>query len=146
MSFKKQLHIFYNADIILSTHGGAITNSIFCTPHTVLIECDPPYFYEMSYTVNAMISQVHFILVSTFTKQYLKDKMWQIAESAYKQGEFGVIHKRYVNLNVNPPLFNLLSAITDAINYVYRWRYEYEVTDKWSPIFYFYYCYIKVVI
>lgn len=138
LSFREQLNFFYNADIILSSHGGAITNIMFSTPHTVVIECDPPYFYEMSYTANIMISRVHFILVSTFYQKYWKDQRWKKAERAYNIGTFGPIHRDYVNLNVDPPVFNVVSAVHDAINYIKRWRFVYEVTDKWSPLFYFY--------
>lgn len=44
-SFKQQLTSFYSSDIIFAQHGGGLTNLIFSTPHTVVVECNPPYFY-----------------------------------------------------------------------------------------------------
>lgn len=139
LTFKEDLYLFYNADIIFSQHGGALTNIFFSTPHTVLIECTPPYFYEFYYAANAYISQVHYILVSTFYPK-VRDNLWLKAEKAYQQGTYYSIHRRYVHITVNPPIFNVISAVTDAMEYLKRWRYVYEVNDKWSPFFYFTIC------
>ena len=51
-------------------------------------------------------------------------------------GSFYFIHKQYVNLEVDPPVANVLYAMQDAIEYLNRWRFIYETNDKWSPLFY----------
>ncbi len=38
LSFAQQLALFYNADYIVAAHGSALTNLIFCQPHTKVIE------------------------------------------------------------------------------------------------------------
>ena len=41
LSFKKQIHLFKNASVILGAHGAAFTNIIFCKPGTKIIEIIP---------------------------------------------------------------------------------------------------------
>ena len=41
LPFKKQIHLFKNASIILGAHGAAFTNIIFCKPGTKVIEIIP---------------------------------------------------------------------------------------------------------
>ena len=136
LSFHDQVTIFYQTDIVFSPHGSALINLIFCVPHSVVIECNPPYFYELWYINTASLSLVHYISVSTFFPNAKSNTKWKQAESSYYNGEFSTIRRRYVNLKINPPLFNALCAVEDAIEYVKRWRFYYEVNDKWSPIFF----------
>jgi len=48
MSFIDQISLFYHADTILSIHGAALTNLIFCKPDTRVIEFATPYMRENS--------------------------------------------------------------------------------------------------
>lgn len=141
LSFKNQVELFYNADIILSTHGCALTNLMFSTPHTVAIECDPPYYFEPSYMTITMISRVHYIMVTTFYPKNQMNQHWIQAEKAYHDGKFypskQLFYKRYVLNKVNPPLSKVLFAINDALEYSKRWRFVYDVNYQWSPIFSF---------
>ena len=41
LPFKKQIHLFKNASVILGAHGAAFTNIIFCKPGTKIIEIIP---------------------------------------------------------------------------------------------------------
>ena len=76
----------------MSTHGCALINMIFTLPHSAVVECDPPYFYE-------------------------------------------TIHRKFIYMNVYSKQFSVISAVADAIEYVRRWRYVYEINDYWSPLF-----------
>ena len=136
LSFREQVQLFYNSDIIFSPHGSALLNLLFCVPHSAAIECNPPYFYELWYINTASLSLVHYISVSTFYTNHQANKLWEIAENSYYDGNFSSIRREYVNFNIDPPLFEVLCAVSDAIEYVNRWRLNYEVNDKWSPIFY----------
>ena len=136
LSFLDQVTHFYKADIVLSPHGSALINLLFCVPHSVVIECNPPYFYELWYINTASLSLVHYISVSTFFPNVKTNKQWKIAESSYYNGKFNSIRRKYVNRKINPPLFKIICAVRDAIEYIKRWRFIYEVNDKWSPIFY----------
>lgn len=144
LSFRDQVLLFYTADIVLSTHGCALTNLMFSTPHTVAIECHPPYYFEPSYMTVTMISRVHYIQVTTFYPHQMSNNRWREAELAYYNGYFfpnkKLLHKRYVYDSVNPPLFKVLTAIKDATEYLRRWRFIYNTNYKWSPIFPFTFC------
>ena len=60
LSFKDQLQLYYKADIVVSPHSASFINLIFSVPHTVVVECFPPYFFEMWYSNTAMISRLHY--------------------------------------------------------------------------------------
>ena len=139
LPFRDQVFLFYKADIVLSTHGCALTNLMFSTPHIVAIECHPPYYYEPSYMSITMISRVHYIQVTTFYPNQFSNIRWKQAEKAYYDGSFypskQLFYKRYVYNSVNPPLFKDLTVISDAVNYLKRWRFLYEANYVWSPLF-----------
>ena len=69
LSFKDQLQLYYKADIVVSPHSASFINLIFSVPHTVVVECFPPYFFEMWYSNTAMISRLHYIMVSSFAEK-----------------------------------------------------------------------------
>lgn len=119
----------------MSTHGCALINMIFTLPHSAVVECDPPYFYEMSYTTNVMISRAHYILVSTYYPHSTHNALYLEAEKAYMEGTFDSIHRKFIYMNVYSKQFSVISAVADAIEYVRRWRYVYETNDYWSPLF-----------
>lgn len=135
LSFKDQLQLYYKADIVVSPHSASFINLIFSVPHTVVVECFPPYFFEMWYSNTAMISRLHYIMVSSFAENDKAKRRWKGVERAYENGIFFLIRRHYSDNKVNPPQFKMLSAIRDAIEYSKRWRFVYEVNDKWSPIF-----------
>ena len=135
LSFKDQLQLFYKADIVVSPHSASFINLIFSVPHTAVVECYPPYFYEPWYSNTVMISRLHYIMVSSFEEKNRAKRVWKGVERAYENGRFFLIRRQYSDNKVNPPQFKMLSAIRDAMEYSKRWRFVYEVNDKWSPIF-----------
>ena len=62
--------------------------------------------------------------------------MWKKAEKAYYDGDFERIHRQYADFNVNPPKQSVFIAIEEAIAYSMRWRFVYDTTNMWSPLFY----------
>jgi capsular polysaccharide biosynthesis protein len=53
MNFFKQVYLFWNADFIISAHGAALANLVFCRPKTKIIEIKPEtqqgdYFKKIS--------------------------------------------------------------------------------------------------
>lgn len=88
LSFSDQVTHFYKTDIVLSPHGSALINLLFSVPHSVVIECNPPYFYELWYINTASLSLVHYISVSTFFPNDKKNKKWRHAEFSYYNGDF----------------------------------------------------------
>lgn len=135
LSFSDQVHVFYNHDIILSPHGSALINVVFCIPHSVLIECNPPYFFEFWYINTASLSNVYYISVSSFYPNDKETKKWIEAERSYHNGTFEQIHRKYINTNIDPPLMQLKYAISDALDYITRWYFSYKPQREWSEVF-----------
>ena len=84
-TFKEQLRLFYYSDIVVSPHSASFINLIFSVPHTVVVECYPPYFFENWYSNTATISRVHYIMVGYFDRNPKAKMYWKEAEDAYKQ-------------------------------------------------------------
>lgn len=136
LSFVKQVRLFYNTDIFFSPHGSALVNLMFARPHSVVIECNPPYFYEIWYSNTALISRVHHIMLATYKGNLTGSSKWKRAEQAYFGGIMSRIRRQYADDHVNPPVFVVKGAVEDAVAYLKRWRFVFEVSDKWSPLFF----------
>lgn len=59
-SIWEQIQIFSNAEVILTLHGAALTNLIFCTPKTKIIELFPPRFIPTCYCVIANLAELDY--------------------------------------------------------------------------------------
>ena len=136
LTFEEQVQAFYSNDIVLSPHGSALVNLLFSIPRSAVIECNPPYYMEPWYTNTALISRAHYLWLSTYYPYDKSNQQWKAAEKAYYYGYFTNIYRKYVKNLVNPPVFAVLSAVRDAVEYLKRWRFAYEVNDKWSPVFF----------
>ena len=135
LSFKDQLQLFYESDIVVSPHSASFINLIFSVPHTAVVECYPPYFFELWYSNTAMFSRLYYIMVSSFVPNGKTMGKWKGAEKAYEDGTFFHIRRNYLEHSVNPPQFKMLSAIRDAVEYAKRWRFVYEANDRWAAMF-----------
>lgn len=135
LSFKQQVTLFYHSDIIMSPHGTGLINIMFSLPHSTLIECHPPFFYDVWFINTASLSSVHYIGVSTYMPKSKMSKLYTKMSNLYNTGNLLTYNRNCRNYPVNPPLFSLFSAVKDAIEYTSRWRFVFESTDKWSPIF-----------
>ena len=65
MNFFKQVYLFWNADFIISAHGAALANLVFCKPKTKIIEIKPEtqpgnYFKKIS-----RINNLNYICMRT---------------------------------------------------------------------------------
>lgn len=136
LTFSQQVNIFYHSDIIFAPHGAALINVMFCTPHSVLIECTPPYFFELWYINTAALSNLHYISVTTYYPNNNTFEPWVKAESAYLNGRFQSIRRKYLNRYTDPPIINILNAVSDAVSYLLRWRFVYSSSKEWSALFF----------
>lgn len=140
LTFKEQVLLFYNADIVMSPHGTGLINIMFSIPHSTLIECFAPYHYSRWYVNTASLSSIHYIGVSSFLKDTNNNSFYKTAEVAYANGNFNIDNRLYRDVIMNPPVITIFNAVSDAIDYTNRWRYVYETTDNWSPIFHYFVC------
>lgn len=112
-----------------------MTNVMFMLPHSVLIECNPPFFYEMCFANVAWLSRVHYISVTNYNPEYLPSKL-KNGEKAYLSGTIFKRRREYAQYNIYPNPLQVGSAIDDAVQFIERWRYAYETTKEWSSVFY----------
>lgn len=135
LSFKNQIWLYYQSDVVLGGHGSAMTNVMFMLPHSVLIECNPPFFYEMCFANIAFLSRVHYISVTNYNPQYIPNKL-KNAEKDYQAGQFFRIRRGYAKWSIYPNPLQVISAVEDAIQYIIRWKFDFSVDHTWSRVFY----------
>jgi len=134
-TFEDQVRMFYETDILLGGHGSAMANVFFMRPGTVLIECNPPYFYEMCFANIAFNSRLHYISVTNYNKSMLP-KQLNSAEQLYEKGIFFNYRRKFANYAIYPNVFSVVAAVEDAYEYVFRKRYAFSLNDRWSRVFY----------
>lgn len=124
-SLAEQIHIFADADVIMTPHGAGQMNIIFMRPRTVLLETFPPYFYECTFMNLCNNIHVHYISITTYNETYLDPHAQSgSADRYYNMGIF--IHKRkhYIRTSIDPNHFSVLSAVDSAIEYLNTYRYR----------------------
>lgn len=132
MSYADQVRMFFDSDIVLGGHGTAMTNCMFLLPHSVLIECNPPFFYEMCFANIAFLSRAHYISVTTY--EFVSKKNGGAVRS-YNDGKAFLNRREYAQSAVHPSLNLVYNAVVDGIAYVRRWKYSFKGVDNWSPVF-----------
>ena len=111
-----------------------MANVFFMRPSSVLIECNPPYFYEMCFANIALISRVHYISVTNYNASGI-DITQKQAEHLYETGKFFLFRRRFAKFNIFPNVFSVVSAVDDALEYVNRKRFGFVMNDYWSRVF-----------
>ena len=130
----------YNTDIILSGHGSALANAMFARPHSVLIECHPPYFYELCFANIAFISRLFYIAVNNYDQKILMSGHYPQADRLYEKGEFYAKRRAFAGGKIYPNPLLLKSAIDMAIDYVERKQCVTCTNDYWSQVYYYHVC------
>lgn len=125
----------------MSPHGTGLINIMFSIPHSTLIECFAPYHYSRWYVNTASLSSIHYIGVHSHIKNANNITIYKDAEDAYTNGRFNIDDRKYRDVPMDPSVIAIYNAVRDAIDYTNRWRFVYETTDKWSPIFFYSVCY-----
>lgn len=134
MTYADQVKEFYQDDIILGGHGSAMANVFFMRPRSVLIECNPPYFYEMCFANIALIARVHYISVTNYNAT-LTDFTYKKVNNLYDKGIFFLHRRKFAKYNIAPNQLSVIAAVGDAIDYVERSRRVYVNNDIWSRVF-----------
>lgn len=130
-----QVRLFYETDILLGGHGSAMANVFFMLPGTVLIECNPPFFFEMCFANIAFISRLHYISVTNYNRSFVP-KFLNQEETLYKRGTFFLYRRKYVDFKIYPNVLSVVAAVEDAYELVMRNRHVFSSNDKWSRVFY----------
>ena len=125
---------FYQDDIILGGHGSAMANVFFMRPRSALIECNPPYFFEMCFANIALISRVSYFSVTNYNASMIDISMKK-AEHLYTKGTFFLYRRQFARYNIYPNVLSVIAAVDNAIAQVERTRFVYETNDMWSRVF-----------
>ena len=65
-SVKEQAALLATAEVVISVHGGGLTNLVFCRPGTIVIEIFPPYFvYPCYWLVSNLVGLKYFYLIGS---------------------------------------------------------------------------------
>lgn len=75
-SVREQIALFKGANTIVSAHGSALTNLIFCEPNTSVIEIFGPYCGETCYPRIANLVNLHHLGVQTKNIAYFGVADW----------------------------------------------------------------------
>lgn len=125
---QKQVLLFSRADVVVAAHGAALTNVMFMRPHTAVVECFPPYFYELTFETICGLENVLYIAVPDYPHQ----SRYASAAKYYDYGSFYQYRRKFIDALVFPPPDQLYDAVIRAFEYVSRWRTMFRVIDRWS--------------
>ena len=70
-NFSKQIFMFWNANCIIGAHGAALTNLVFCKPHTKVLELKPFGHPGQNYKRISIINNLRYRSILS-KKKYLK--------------------------------------------------------------------------
>ena len=81
MSILEQVALFANAEVVVSPHGSGLTNLVFCSPKTKVIELFSPYYTRTDYwVISQHLGLEHFYcLGENFNCPPLRNLMYQSA-------------------------------------------------------------------
>ena len=79
MSILEQVALFANAKVIISPHGSSLTNLVFCSRDTTVIELFSPHYLRTDYWIIAQQLQLkyYYCLGEVFDCKFLRDLMYQ---------------------------------------------------------------------
>jgi hypothetical protein len=64
LSFQDQVALFAHAQVVIAPHGGGLTNLIFCSPNTTVVELVSPYYIRHYYwVISRLLNLKHYFLV-----------------------------------------------------------------------------------
>lgn len=75
LSVKEQAQLFSGAEMVVATHGAALTNLVFCEPGTHVIEVFLPHYLDESYfSLGKQMQLNHFCILSEHEKLTTEQK------------------------------------------------------------------------
>ena len=79
MSLIEQIALFANAKVIISPHGSSLTNLVFCSEDTIVIELFSPHYVRTYYWIIAQQLKLkyYYYLGEVFDCKFLRDLMYQ---------------------------------------------------------------------
>ncbi len=81
MSVLEQVAVFANAEVIIAPHGSGLTNIVFCSPHTKIIELFSPHYVRTDYwAIGQQLQLEHYYSIGeVFDCATLRHLMYQNA-------------------------------------------------------------------
>lgn len=93
LSFKEQIEIIANTDLLIGIHGNGLTHSIFMTPNKTIIEIFPENTHHLDYRMLAELNNLRYYCFDEKSGLISKEKSYSI-------GAFGDPNKIIKNLNI----------------------------------------------
>lgn len=94
ISYKNQIQIINNTDVLLGIHGNGLSHLLFLPKHAAVIELFPPDAQALDYRLYADAKGLRYYGV--ICNQGIKDK-----DFAYEHGMFGNLNQEIKDLDVN---------------------------------------------
>jgi capsular polysaccharide biosynthesis protein len=63
LSLQEQINLFNNSSIIIGVHGAGLTNMLFCSPESTIIELGTKSFKNVTYWIQANNLQLNYHIV-----------------------------------------------------------------------------------
>ena len=79
MTVLEQVAVFSNANVIVASHGSGLTNLVFCSPETKIIELFSPNYLRTDYwMISQQLKLEHYYVVGeNFDSAFLRNLMYQ---------------------------------------------------------------------
>ena len=79
MSFLEQVELFANAQIVVAPHGSGLTNLVFCSPSTKVVELFSPNYTRTDYMIVGQQLQLdyYYVVGTNFNCASLRNLMYQ---------------------------------------------------------------------
>ncbi len=76
MSLREQAALLANAKVIVAPHGGGLTNTVFCSPGTKVIEIFSPYYvYPCYWLISNIVGLEYYYLLGEATEGFYLHKL-----------------------------------------------------------------------
>ena len=66
---KQQLHVFEQADVLVSTHSNALVNVVFMVPHSAVVELFPPMYSSPFFSHLSASERIYYAAVTGYMEE-----------------------------------------------------------------------------
>ncbi len=104
LSVAQQATLFSEAEAIIGAHGSGLTNLVFCSPGTVVVELFSPYYLRTDYWMISQYLQLHhyYMVGKRFTFQPLRQLMYPSGLTEDFSVDVNALRSLLKKLNLTP--------------------------------------------